>query len=132
MRTTVEYFLKISTYMLINFFRVPWDLVPSEARHQIEWRGQSTTYFSVSTCFTRGIILLYFNLFFTIQLCYILSNQCNYDDLNAVSSIHSGLVIICAFGQVTYIRQVMFERLHNYSSIHERSKQNTRCLSYLI
>lgn len=42
----------------------------------------------LSTFFTREIVFLYFILFITIQLCYILSNQSRYDRLN-VNSICS-------------------------------------------
>lgn len=38
-------------YMLVNFFRVPWDLVPSEIRHQIEWSGKSSTTYLVHVLF---------------------------------------------------------------------------------
>lgn len=63
----------------------------------------------LSTCFTQEITLLYFNLFITIHWCYSLSNQGKYDDLYVISSVHPGMVIICALGQVTCIRQEKFE-----------------------
>ena len=34
-------------YMLVNFSRVPRDLVPSEAKDQIEWREKSLTTYLV-------------------------------------------------------------------------------------
>lgn len=52
----------LNTYILINFFQIPWDLVPSETRDQIEWRGKRLTTYLVHTCFTREI-----------KLCVILS-----------------------------------------------------------
>lgn len=45
--------------------------------------------FFIQTCFAREIILLYFILFISIQLCHILSNQGKYYKLNVIGSVHS-------------------------------------------
>lgn len=55
---------------------------------------------------------LYISIYL-LQFSYILSNQGKYDELNVVGSVHPGLVIICALGQVTCIRQVSFESEKN-------------------
>lgn len=64
----------------------------------------------LSTYFTLEIVSLYFILFITNQLCYILSNQGRYDKLNVISLVNPGLLIMCALGQVTCITQVKFKR----------------------
>lgn len=83
-------------YMLINFFQIPWDLVPNER----------------STCFTGEIIPLFFNLFVAIQfilyqiyILYFTKSRYiyiyKYDVLYVIGLVHPCLVIICALGQVT-------------------------------
>lgn len=64
---------------------------------------------SYRTYFRREFISLYLNLLITIHLLYILSNQCKYDELNVIRSVHPGLVTIFDLGPVTSSRQVRFD-----------------------
>lgn len=97
-------------YMLINFFQIPWDLVPNEARHQIKWRGKRLTKYMF---YRRNYSFIFLSICcYSIHIIpiiyYILPNQgiyiYKYDVLYVIGLVHPCQVIICALGQVTCIR----------------------------
>ena len=65
-------------YRLVNLSRVPWDLVPSKARHQIEWRVKGLPTYLVHGSHQK-LNSLYFYLFLKILLQFHSFHQLNYN-----------------------------------------------------
>lgn len=74
-------------YMLINFFQIPWDLVPNEARHQIKWRrGKRLTKYMFyrrnysfifqSFCCYQFILYQLYIIFYQIKVYIFISMMC--------------------------------------------------------
>jgi hypothetical protein len=71
-------------YMLVNFSRVPRDLVPSEARDQTEWQVKSLTTYLVHVLHEKSNSLLFlFNLLWPFSI-FLSFNQ---DHLNWCISV---------------------------------------------
>ena len=83
--------------VLVNFSRIPRDLVPSEARDQIEWRVKSLTTYLVHVLHEKSNSLLFlFNLLwpFSISLSFNQDylNYCNSVSANSIISALKGIL----------------------------------------
>ena len=90
MTIEISFFVECFKYMLVNFSRVPRDLVPSEARDQIKWRVKSLTTYLVHVLHEKSKSLLFL---FNLSWPFSISLSFNQDYLNYCNSVSANSII---------------------------------------